>query len=379
MSFIYFMFYLSSIALDSQNFLDHYWHRPLPSQGSPSATLNSLESALEPQACQNCHPTQFSQWQQSRHARALGAGVIGQLMDMTPEEQQSCLNCHAPLAEQFDSLSKATQSKLHEQGVICSACHVRHYQWFGPPRRSDLPPLTASLPHNGWQSHLAFTDSRFCAACHQFPEDGYALNGKLLENTYHEWQASPQAQQGKTCQFCHVPNRQHLWRGIHDAAMVLSGVEIHASSVSIQEKTVRATLSLQNTQVGHFFPTYVTPRVVLEGYQETATGKKLADSVQQKIIAWSVSLDLTTEVFDTRLAPQQTAVLEYHAPVAPQATTLVLRIVVEPEAFYTRFYQSLLASQSAKTGLERIRQAMVDSQATQFVLYCSRLNLEDIR
>ncbi len=28
-------------------------------------------------------------------------------------------------------------------------------------------------------------------SCHQFGADGYALNGKLLENTYEEWKASP--------------------------------------------------------------------------------------------------------------------------------------------------------------------------------------------
>ena len=32
-------------------------------------------------------------------------------------------------------------------------------------------------------------DSRFCAACHQFTKDEYALNGKLLQDTHAEWQA----------------------------------------------------------------------------------------------------------------------------------------------------------------------------------------------
>jgi hypothetical protein len=314
----------------------------------------------------------------------MGVGVIGQLLEMTTEERQNCLNCHAPLAEQAASFRTASppltpSQSLHEQGVICSACHVRHYQWFGPPRRADLPPLNAQqpLPHQGWQSHPAFTDSRFCATCHQFPEDGYALNGKLLENTYNEWQASPQAQLGQTCQSCHTPNRQHLWRGIHDATMVLAGVTIQNSPVSIREETVSATLSLKNTNVGHWLPTYVTPRIILEGYQETATGKRLEESVQQKIIAWSVSLDLTTEEFDTRLAPQQTAVLEYRSPLAPQATTLVLQIIVEPEAFYTRFYQSLLANQLTNRGRELIQQAVVESQATRLVLDTAKLNLDN--
>ncbi|MBI3628436.1 MAG: cytochrome c554 and C-prime, partial [Candidatus Rokubacteria bacterium] len=83
-----------------------------------------------------------------------------------------------------------------------------------------------SLPHNGVTRTPAFLRSEFCASCHQFGADGFALNGKLLENTYEEWRASPAARAGRQCQDCHMPDRRHLWRGIHDPDMVKSGVEI---------------------------------------------------------------------------------------------------------------------------------------------------------
>ncbi len=368
-----------------QHFLDWYWDRPVATQGHPPSTLSILETSLEPSACKRCHPNQFADWKTSRHARAMGAGVYGQIVDMTEDEYQNCLDCHAPLKEQADSLAKTlggieplsgvspipVSERLHKNGLICSACHLRGYQWFGPPRRPDLPALKSEnkQPHNGWNSHKAFEDSRFCAACHQFPADGYAINGKLLENTYNEWQESPQAQNGQTCQSCHMPNRRHLWRGIHDPESVRSGVDIQVSSVQVTDGFVSAKLSMKNTGAGHYFPTYVTPQIIMQAYQENQQGKQLEGTLQQIIIERHLSLDLTTEYFDTRLAPGQTAILNYQAPLKLQTTTLVLIIKVAPDAFYTRLYKRLLEDGFTDVGSALIRQALAESTASIFTLY----------
>ncbi|HEC84881.1 MAG TPA: hypothetical protein ENI48_06530 [Thioploca sp.] len=377
-----------------QHFLDWYWDRPLAAQGHPPSTLNALEASLEPEACKRCHPSQFADWEKSRHARAMGPGVYGQILDMTEDEYQNCLDCHAPLKEQADTLAKTrfyggikplggasptqvstpVSEHLHKKGLICSTCHLRGYQWFGPPRRPDLPPLTSEsrLPHNGWNSHKAFEDSRFCAACHQFPANGYAINGKLLENTYNEWKESPQAATGQTCQSCHMPNRRHLWRGIHDPKAVRSGVDIQVSPVKITDGFVSTQLSMTNTATGHYFPTYVTPKIVMQAYQENKQGKLLENTLQQTIIERHLSLDLSTEYFDTRLAPGQTAILNYQAPLKPQTTTLVLIIKVEPDAFYTRLYQTLLEEDFTDKGTTLILQALAESTASNFTLYQKR-------
>jgi len=359
---IAFMMLLQAILLsDTEKFLAWYWQRPLATQGQPHS--------LHPESCGVCHPRQFAGWQQSRHALALGAGVMGQVLTLPPTESQACLNCHAPLPEQMASLT--TRSADHQQGVLCSACHVRGYQWFGPPARTTQP--VANPPHAGWQTQNAFTDSRFCAACHQFPEDGYALNGKLLENTYREWQASPQARQQKACQFCHMPDRQHLWRGIHDAEMVRAGVTIHLSDIKFVKNFIQLTLSLQNTNIGHFFPTYVTPKVILKIYQADAKNNCILETLQQVIIAREVSLDLNTEYFDTRLAPHETARLDYYQPLHTTAKSVVVQIQVEPDAFYTRFYQNLLAGDLATESL--IRQALSESEKSGFTLYYKSFTL----
>lgn len=376
-----------------ESFLRDYWARPLRAQGTPPAHFSPLEAALDPRSCGACHAAQYSDWKQSLHSRAMGPGVLGQLLDMAPEatqRHQDCLRCHAPLKEQADGFvtalagrrarelpaSKDAGAPLHEHGVVCAACHLRGHRRYGPPPRQGPPPDDAAkLPHNGWASHVAFEDSRFCSACHQFEKDGYALNGKLLENTYEEWKASRHAREGRTCQSCHMPERRHLWRGIHDPEMVKSGVTIDATPASIRSGIVSAALTIKNTGTGHHFPTYVTPRVVAEAYQEDAGGRMLKDTLREFIIARQVSPDLTEELADTRLAPDETAVFEYRAPADAAAVTLVFRVRVEPDAFYMGFYRALLEGNPAGKGREWIQQALADSLASQFVLYTARHSL----
>ena len=310
----------------------------------------------------------------------MGAGVLGQLLDKSQPERQDCLDCHAPLAEQAESLDHAIREKLspttplHLQGVTCSVCHLRQYRWHGPPRRTDLPPgnnTPPALPHGGWLAHEAFADSRFCAACHQFPADGNAVNGKLLENTYFEWQTSPQARDGKTCQTCHMPDRRHLFRGIHDRDTVAAGVSIETGGPAQVGNEIAARLALTNTSVGHRLPTYLTPRLILAAYQACADGTRVEGSLRQVVIGWSASLDLTQEYADTRLAPLETAVLHYRAPLDRAAAQLVFEVLVEPEAFYTRFYEALLEGRLTDRGSALIRQALAASRASAYRLYQS--------
>lgn len=374
----------------NESFLQKHWSRPLQAQGAPPVHFSPLEASLAPRACATCHIAQFNDWKQSRHSLAMGPGIMGQLLNMSPtatEEHQDCIRCHAPLREQADSLVAAltrgqgkglrppekTGPALHEQGLVCAACHMRGYQRYGPPRKDGSKPEPgAQLPHNGWISNAAFEDSRFCAACHQFTNDGYALNGKLLENTYEEWKASRYAREGKACQSCHMPGRRHQWRGIHDPETVKSGVTIDMTGARVESGTVSAALSIRNTGIGHNFPTYVTPKVVAQAYQEDALGEALQGTLQEHIIGWQVSLDLSQEIADTRIAPDQQALFDYRAPLHRNAVSVVLRVRVEPDAFYTGFYRDLLDGKQAGGGARLIKQALKDSLASAFTLYFHR-------
>ncbi|MEK7364413.1 MAG: hypothetical protein AAB016_10610, partial [candidate division NC10 bacterium] len=271
-------------------------------------------------------------------------------------------------------------ARLQARGLACAACHVRDHQRFGPPKRdgslaSELP--RERLPHNGVTRTPAFLRAEFCKDCHQFPPDGFALNGKLLENTYEEWKASPFGRAGVQCQDCHMPDRRHLWRGIHDSEMVRSGVTVGLSTdrerYAVGDTAV-ATLTVTNSKVGHYFPTYVTPRVVVSGELIDRSGRVVAGSRQEQIIGREVSLDLTRELFDTRLAPGESATFRYRQRLPVAGLTLRVAVTVYPDHFYVGFFEALLAGGAGK-GTARVREALRAARSSSFTLYVNEMPL----
>lgn len=174
-----------------------------------------------------------------------------------------------------------------------------------------------------------------------------------------------------------MPDRQHLWRGIHDPETTRAGITIDAVKPTTDSGRVLAALSIRNSGTGHHFPTYVTPKVIVEGVQETSRGKILPGTLQQLLIERRVKPDLSAELSDTRLAPDQSVTFNYRAAFAPGARTLVLRVRVEPDAFYTELYRDLLASGSARKGRHLIRQALENSIASRYTLFEVRYFLLD--
>ncbi len=374
-----------------REFLDRHWRRPIAPQGDAPPRFSAIEKSLAPASCGSCHPTQFADWTTTRHARAMGPGVAGQLADMArndPASVPECLACHAPLSEQRSTLggskgpprNPAFDAALERQGLVCAACHVRHHERFGPPRRDGTPESAtprSSLPHNGVTRTSAFLRSEFCASCHQFGPDGFALNGKLLENTYEEWRSSPAARDGRQCQDCHMPDRRHLWRGIHDPDMVKSGIDISFTTdrpLYRPGEEVRATLGIASINVGHYFPTYVTPRVVVRAVLIDAAGRPVGGSEQEASIGRDVALDLSQERADTRIAPGGRLTFTYRRRLDRPGLRLAVAVTVFPDHFYTRFFESILAS-GAGVGTPQIREALDETRRSTYTIFTREVPL----
>jgi hypothetical protein len=361
-----------------EEFVARHWRAPLGPQGPAPAHFTPAEAALDPAACGACHPQQLADWRTSLHAASMGPGVMGQLVEMREQDPAGalgCQTCHAPLAEQAPvragprglGPNPAFDPALRAQGLVCAACHVRAHQRFGPPRRDGSVANTRSagrLPHDGATRTPAFLRSEFCRGCHQFAPDGVSLNGKLLENTYAEWQASPQARRGVHCQDCHMPDRRHLWRGIHDPEMVRGGL-----TITLREQAGVAILRVENTGVGHAFPTYVTPLVLLRGERLDAAGAVVPGSRRERRIGREVELDLSREIADTRLGPGGAAELRYARPAGARVR---LSVVVLPDAFYTRFFEALLR-QGAGRGEREVREALEATRRSPFTVFTQEL------
>ena len=368
------------------DFLKKHWEAPIALQGKPNADWSPQEGSLAPGSCGSCHPVQFNDWKTSVHSHSVGPGLLGQtptFLHEGPTTLQSCCLCHAPLAEQQEMISSGAKLRknahfdatLQTKGLTCAACHVRKNQRFGPPRRdgslvSSKPP--DQLSHGGATRTPAFERAEFCRGCHQFESDGYALNGKLLENTYNEWEISPYAAQGIQCQQCHMPDRRHLWRGIHDAEMVKSGVKIELQ-LSQQKYSpgdkVDATLTLTNSGVGHYFPTYVTPRILLRMEILDSNGQVLADTIKEDIVARQITLNLDREIADTRIPPKGVHIFHYTSTVDRAGLSLHAEVIVYPDEFYTRFYEAKLAGRLSLIERRRLSHALEDSRKAVYKLF----------
>jgi hypothetical protein len=368
-----------------EEFLERHWRMPIPPQGEAPAAFSALERSLNPRDCGACHPTQYEDWKGSLHARSMGPGVAGQLVEMArrdPAGARACLVCHAPLAEQAPVARSAAglepnsifDPALQGEGIVCAGCHVRRHQRFGPPPRPDAQGARVPrerLPHNGATYVSAYLRAEFCAACHQFGPNGPSLNGKPLENTYREWRTSPAARSGLQCQDCHMPDRRHRWRGIHDPEMVKSGVRVSLSLERTRYRPgqrLRAAVTVASVRVGHHFPTYVTPQVVVRAVLLDPDGEPVPDSLREGIIGRQVPLDLSREIADTRIPPGGRFVLRYDRSLDRPGLTLRVTVTVYPDHFYTGFFTALLET-GAGAGEAEIRAALDATRRSPFEIF----------
>ncbi len=356
-------------------FLAEHWRLPVPPQGEAPPGFTDAERSLDPVACGACHPTQYADWKTTLHAGAYSPGFAGQLIEGALAERSqrdACLTCHSPLSEQ------QRDAALRAQGIVCASCHVRGHRRLGPPRRAELPPLAGSLPHGGFEARGEFQEARFCAECHQF-FDAAAPNGKPIENTFAEWRASPQASRGETCQSCHMPDRAHLWRGIHHPETVRGAVDVELVPVGsgVRGARLEAALLVRNRGVGHRFPTYVTPRVFAAAWQEDEAGRELPETREEAVIARVIDFSDPgwRELSDTRIEPGETVRLDYTRPRADAAVALVGRVTVDPDYHYRGVFQELLGVYTDPKARALMTEALRRADVSRYVLREVRLPL----
>jgi len=383
---------LSSAVRGGEDFLSIYWNRPIPPQN------HKIKFLPYPQECRRCHKNQYKDWKESFHKKAVSPGLLGQINhEKEPDFARSCYFCHAPMMEQSEVVKRqlavnsqqlaeketdyinnpSFDNKLKLSGVSCVVCHLREGKIYGPTARVGGRGQGAVIKdkdqkqHNGFIEKGFFKNAEFCAACHQLDE-GYELNGKVLVNTYREWEESLYSKNNITCQNCHMPDRQHLWRGIHDKEMVMRGIHIELIR---HEKGVR--LIITNSGVGHYFPTYATPLVVVKGFLLDEHGKAIPSSVKKAFIGRKVSLDLSKEIFDTRIPPGKSFEFDYIPSIPPLVKgdkvrfrgKLVFEVMVYPDEFYNRFYKGLLNNKDGSFNRKEIEEALKITEKSHYILF----------
>ena len=392
----------STVDQGLQEFFASHWQRPIPSQGSPPTQFSALEASLRPEACGTCHEQQYSDWKESLHSRAMGPGPWGQIMDMissSPDDAVQCMTCHAPLSEQLPVLPKAAadnhttyeanphlDKELQSKGITCAACHVRQHQRFGPPKAEGA--FATSYPadmknHNGAKRTPHFEKAEFCKDCHQFdPENSLLVNGKPLQDPYREWQNSMWARDGVACQDCHMSNRRHLWKGIHDKEWVKGGIKFNVKPgpEARSSRTASVIVEVINSAVGHKFPTYTTPKVFVHAVLLDSENKSVRGTEKQYTIGWDVRFEggEWKEFFDTRISPGESLKHRFQWPLSRQAESVRVWLEVHPDHFYhVHFYPAhLQRTDLSPEGRKLVGQALAESGKTPYTLYDQLLPLK---
>lgn len=357
-------------------FLAIHWAQPIEPQGEPPAGFSAAEGSLAPEACAACHLAQFVDWSGSLHSRAMGPGIRWQLRVMNQQQANDCLRCHAPLAEQKaltalehgwsnapnTPLPAYVSADLHRRGNTCASCHIRKHQYYGPLAERRDP-----TSHGGFSAQPAFSDSRFCMPCHQFPPGARSLEGKLIENTYEEWLNSKAARDGGSCQSCHMPERRHVWRGIHDPEMVRKGLhrELEVERQAGGKLIVRATITAPG--VGHFFPTYVVPKVLVTLHLKVGSDSREIGSLT---IGRTVSVDMDREWSDTRIPPGGNSVVAATVSAPKSPFRIEMRMTVQPAEHYSRMYRAMLGrNKDMEAGARTLLlQALQEAEAASYRL-----------
>jgi len=371
----------------------NYWDNPKAVGEKAPHAWSNLESDLRPEACAQCHSEQFDSWKNSLHAQAYSPGMVGQFPDMDHGDANGCLNCHAPLVEQKFSDSETMKASvllllkqqqgfdadadmdvkalpLRHSGVSCAVCHVRGWKRFGPPPKATGAVGAQKAPaHDGFSATREFESSQFCASCHQFP-DSMAINGKPLENTLNEWKESSFSRKGVTCQQCHMPDRKHEFRGIHDPEMVKKGLEF-----ALTLHGEGAVLTITSSWIGHAFPTYVTPKVIVSAEAQSKAGKSLK-RWQWEIVREVRYEDGWKEIRDTRLMPGEAR--KFIADPLPAAAAKVRFIItVIPDNFYKGLYDDLLSGEQQPEAKVHIQRASKQAQKNDYLLFEKSIEIID--
>jgi len=97
-------------------------------------------------------------------------------------------------------------------------------------------------------------------------------------------------------------------------------------------------------------------------------------SVEERVIARQVPLDLSREIADTRIPPGGRFTLAYARRLPTPGLRLRVTVTVLPDEFYTRFFDALL-TRGAGEDEAQIREALEATRRSRYTLYAKELPL----
>lgn len=354
--------------------------------GPPPPALAPAQASLSSRQCGRCHAAQLRDWRGSLHGAAGSPGLLAQTERMTdPAAVESCLRCHAPLAEQQPKLRAAHRGgdptarayadnaafdrELQGEGITCAACHVRGWERLGPPTVAPSLLTLASYPR---RPLAVYQRADLCVGCHQLPARA-AVAGRPLLDTYREWLLGPYMPRGVQCQHCHMPNREHTWKGVHDPDTFRQGIAVDARAWRGDSGTVSVRAGVTNVGAGHYLPTTPTPAAWLTVELVDGDGQPIAGARVERRIGRHIRFAAGgfEELEDTRIAPGARLGLTqgWRGGAVARAVAARVTVRVRPDDYYEGLYQTRLRGRLDPAIRAQFEAALARAQASPYVAY----------
>ncbi|MBD3162636.1 MAG: hypothetical protein GF346_09725 [Candidatus Eisenbacteria bacterium] len=324
-------------------------------QAAPAVASSPAETA---DVCGECHRDIYTTWKASAHSRSLEDPTFLDAFRATEAREgdktaRLCLGCHAPMVTVNGDY--ALEQKTTWEGVSCDVCHsIVSVDLEGRPPGLELeigsikrgPIRDAESMHHEVVFSDLHTKSIACAGCHEYTN----AEGTPLLTTYTEWKGSAAAQDGKTCQTCHMsltagnvvdPRVARVGEAeinLHEVPGGHSIQQLHKAFRVVIEParegdTLRVEVQIINRGAGHAVPTGMPGRRVIltvnaRGYsgarfeEKRVYGKFFLDEEGDRIVhdsgyfAAGVRLES-----DSRIQPDETRVERFAFPIGAEVTT----------------------------------------------------------
>ncbi|MEO0478560.1 MAG: multiheme c-type cytochrome [Planctomycetota bacterium] len=197
--------------------------------------------------CIECHSEVAEEWQGSHHQISYSNPRVRELSN--DFRNKECQSCHLPqpvAATGYGQRTLPRQSRFDE-GVGCISCHLgTNGQILARNSRPDV----ACAP----VADDSFLDSKMCSSCHN------------QHGTSDQFFASSWAEDGGSCNDCHMPETQrshggmgrgHVFHGCHDLESLQS-----AARFDVKRDGDEIVIEVENNGAGHNFPTEERHRAV---------------------------------------------------------------------------------------------------------------------
>jgi hypothetical protein len=154
--------------------------------------------------------------------------------------------------------------------------------------------------------------------------------------------------------------------------MVKQGVKIDLNLTQARYNVgqkVEATLTLTNSAVGHYFPTYVTPKVVLTIELVDSSGNSIPGTARRQAVGREVTLDISEELYDTRIPPSSSHTFQYSQSLDRSGLSLHAKVTVYPDEFYRRFYEAKLEGSLSGTEKRMLSAALEATRKSPYIVF----------